>query len=854
MMTTFVLLLLGVLLMVHQNEAVFHYYIQGSVMGRNQSSDTELYQEIADILLRENTRPNGTIAQNYCAIRFNTLNFDTSSGSAIHNSLVTARANFEDKGVAVAIGPYIDVFTSTNYVIINQLHMLTSPTGEDAEKMDPDWVLSILPEQASISAAVADIVNKLGWRNVALLSQDDFSPVLKLGHYNIQVWPIRLPTTIVSDKDQELQRNLIELRKSQKRKFILHSTKMDIIQHVMLAAKRLHLLHPSIDWFITYPDFEDVIGEREDSWPGSIYGIQLLRADKIPTNISHNAVIAERNISRLELGLAVDVVGLLRHVIYTVAQNCSKEPSVDYIVSAEQFDNIIKDQQSLTTLYDGALGQYMWHLENGSSRTNYTIDIMRMNAGLETIGTCKFVKGIPTLKFTKDIVQESSTTYTFSREEVLKVVTRQYDPFVMKIAGEYVGFNIDLLNELSKKLNFKYEIFDVSGWRLDQHRTYTDGMVQELINGNASIAVGALEITAEREELISFSFTILSTRASILTKKAKSTTNFFQFLGPFSTGLWLLILGFVAVAGGTLYAMNRFDQTQRGVEQKFDLKESIWYSLNVLLQGTTEYSPQTTSMRTLIAFFWFCVLVIDAAYTANLAAYLTLQQIDDRIKTIYDLADQTDLKYGVQKGSDLEEFIRTQSVDPFERMWAFMKLREEETLVSNMTLALENIKNGKFAFIGDHSTNEYYAKQQCGIESIEQNFGQKNFGLGFPRGAPYRDDINRALLELKEQGFIDHLKEKWWAEGQNCTDDTKTRRVSDKTTAELELTNMIGVFIVLAAFVVLAVIVEITERIVFCFDARRKKKRAQKEEPEKTQIDSFEGFRPPNETNENGPK
>ena len=166
-------------------------------------------------------------------------------------------------------------------------------------------------------------------------------------------------------------------------------------------------------------------------------------------------------------------------------------------------------------------------------------------------------------------------------------------------------------------------------------------------------------------------------------------------------------------------------------------------------------------MRTLIAFFWFCVLVIDAAYTANLAAYLTLQQIDDRVKTIYDLADQTDLKYGVQKGSDLEEFIRTQSVDPFERMWAFMKLREEETLVSNMTLALEMIKNGKFAFIGDHSTNEYYANQQCGIESIEQNFGHKNFGLGFPRGAPYRDDINRALLELKEQGFIDLLKEKY---------------------------------------------------------------------------------------------
>ena len=63
-------------------------------MGKNQSTDTELYQEIADILLRENTRANGTQAPNYCAIRFNTLNFDTSSGSAIHNSLVAGIVHY----------------------------------------------------------------------------------------------------------------------------------------------------------------------------------------------------------------------------------------------------------------------------------------------------------------------------------------------------------------------------------------------------------------------------------------------------------------------------------------------------------------------------------------------------------------------------------------------------------------------------------------------------------------------------------------------------------------------------------------------------------------------------------------
>lgn len=63
-------------------------------------------------------------------------------------------------------------------------------------------------------------------------------------------------------------------------------------------------------------------------------------------------------------------------------------------------------------------------------------------------------------------------------------------------------------------------------------------------------------------------------------------------------------------------------------------------------------------MRTVIAFFWFCVLIIEAAYTANLAAFLTLQQIDERVKSLYDLAGQTKITYGVENGSEIMAFFK----------------------------------------------------------------------------------------------------------------------------------------------------------------------------------------------------
>ena len=62
----------------------------------------------------------------------------------------------------------------------------------------------------------------------------------------------------------------------------------------------------------------------------------------------------------------------------------------------------------------------------------------------------------------------------------------------------------------------------------------------------AAMAVGDLEVTAERENVISFSHTILSTQASLLIRKAKSTQNFFQVSVLFSQCLLFYFLIWLA--------------------------------------------------------------------------------------------------------------------------------------------------------------------------------------------------------------------------------------------------------------------------------------------------------------------
>ena len=87
------------------------------------------------------------------------------------NCCEIARSNFTHTDIAVAIGPLIDVDTSTDYVILQQYHLMTSRAGKRASVSKANKVLSLLPEQRSMASVVSLIVEQLNWADVTFLSQ-----------------------------------------------------------------------------------------------------------------------------------------------------------------------------------------------------------------------------------------------------------------------------------------------------------------------------------------------------------------------------------------------------------------------------------------------------------------------------------------------------------------------------------------------------------------------------------------------------------------------------------------------------------------------------------------------------------
>lgn len=56
--------------------------------------------------------------------------------------------------------------------------------------------------------------------------------------------------------------------------------------------------------------------------------------------------------------------------------------------------------------------------------------------------------------------------------------------------------------------------------------------------------------------------------------------------------------------------------------------------------------------------WWLFTMIVVSSYTANLAAFLTLEKMRTPIESVEDLAKQTKIKYGIQGAGSTAEFFK----------------------------------------------------------------------------------------------------------------------------------------------------------------------------------------------------
>ncbi|EPY79742.1 hypothetical protein CB1_000897011 [Camelus ferus] len=143
-------------------------------------------------------------------------------------------------------------------------------------------------------------------------------------------------------------------------------------------------------------------------------------------------------------------------------------------------------------------------------------------------------------------------------------------------------------------------------------------------------------------------------------------------------------------------------------------------------------------------------------------------------------------------------------ISTYDKMWAFMSSRRQSVLVKSNEEGIQRVLTSDYAFLMESTTIEFVTQRNCNLTQIGGLIDSKGYGVGTPMGSPYRDKITIAILQLQEEGKLHMMKEKWWR-GNGCPEE------ESKEASALGVQNIGGIFIVLAAGLVLSVFVAVGE-------------------------------------------
>ncbi|NXX34104.1 GRIK3 protein, partial [Nicator chloris] len=199
----------------------------------------------------------------------------------------------------------------------------------------------------------------------------------------------------------------------------------------------------------------------------------------------------------------------------------------------------------------------------------------------------------------------------------------------------FEGYCIDLLKELAIILGFSYEIRLVEDGKYgaQDEKGQWNGMIKELIDHKADLAVAPLTITHVREKAIDFSKPFMTLGVSILYRKPNGTNpSVFSFLNPLSPDIWMYILLAYLGVSCVLFVIARKAEGSAGTSPGVKSLSHHFAQTGCLPKhGSSELMPKALSTRIIGGIWWFFTLIIISSYTANLAAFLTVERMESPI-------------------------------------------------------------------------------------------------------------------------------------------------------------------------------------------------------------------------------
>ena len=327
----------------------------------------------------------------------------------------------------------------------------------------------------------------------------------------------------------------------------------------------------------------------------------------------------------------------------------------------------------------------------------------------------------------------------------------QVGVFPMKGLAEYTGekprgYSIDLWNELSKRIDKSSELIAISS---------IEKLFDATQRGDIDVLLGPLAMTEQREKLVDFTHPVVHSGLQIAVSRERDgrlLTALHNLISWELISILAGVIGTIILTGHLLWIFERrYNAESFPVPYPRGAWEAVWWSVSTIITGGCENKViSTVTGRFIATASMIGGIVLVALLTSTLTTTMTVDQVTGTIRSPRDLFGKT---IACQEGGvvpdAVEEFGGSPKLYPdLGEMMAAVSNEECEALVSEshtLMLAL-------------------HTSEANDLRLIPGVFDSFDFALALPQGSTLREPLNNAILQMREAGQLDEIKERWFGE------------------------------------------------------------------------------------------
>ena len=310
----------------------------------------------------------------------------------------------------------------------------------------------------------------------------------------------------------------------------------------------------------------------------------------------------------------------------------------------------------------------------------------------------------------------------------LIVGTKEVPPFAMKNSeGTWTGVSIDLWRQIAAELNLPFEF---------QERDL-QGLLDGVADGSLDVAVAALSITAEREQICDFSHPYYVTGLGIAIAPRHKTPWLVVLKRLFTLYYLKIVVGLcvLLLALGVLiwWFEHKRNPEQFGGGTAAGIGSGFWWSaVTMTTVGYGDKAPITFGGR-VVAFIWMLLaIIIVSVFTATITSTLTVAHLDVPVKGPQDLPR---VRVGAITDTTGEIYLQDHRI--------------AYTSYKTALEGLRAIEAGEIeALVYDAPILRYLIHHELkgGLEVLPHTFNREDYGIALPKNSSLREPINRILL------------------------------------------------------------------------------------------------------------